>query len=336
MMEDVLILDRGEFPGIDACVRAAQEVQARGWMVYIGGRSLVFDPWPASAAPDLMGRGLGVLPVYAAAGPLTDRQGTADGGETASLLRSFGIAAGSHVMLDLEAELFRSDREAARSYARAWFDAVRSAGWRPVLYSSPDGIEALAARPAGAPDAVLVAAYPRPNVRWGPPGTADADIADGCPAARGWQYTNEIDLAGTTVDLSVINFSLAGGPAVTAPIASGGLTVAGFVLDGVTHTFDLLVGGNVGWTRTGGGAGGLLHQPFADLNGPNGATAFAAWVERFRGEDRIVIKAKMLDGSARIKVLKPGEADLTKATIMEWSTPDQQGAGTFPVVRMAR
>lgn len=118
-------------------------------------------------------------------------------------------------------------------------------------------------------------------------------------------------------------------------IASGGLTVAGFVLNGVTHTFDLLRDGNIGWTRTGGGAGGLLHQAFADLNGPQGARDFAVWIENFQGADRIVIKARMFDGSARIKVLNPLEPDFTKATIMEWSTPEGQGPGTFPVVQVA-
>lgn len=120
----------------------------------------------------------------------------------------------------------------------------------------------------------------------------------------------------------------------TTIIASGGLTVAGFVLHGVTHTFDLLKDGNIGWARTGGGSGGLLHQDFADINGPNGARDFAVWVENFQGQDRIVIKARMFDGSARVKVIDPDQPDFTKATIMEWSTPEHQGPGTFPVVQV--
>jgi len=119
-------------------------------------------------------------------------------------------------------------------------------------------------------------------------------------------------------------------------IASGGLTVAGFVLHGVTHTFDLLKDGNIGWARSGGGAGGTLHQPLADLSGPQGATDFAVWVENFQGQDRIVIKAHMFDGSARVKVIDPDEPDVSKAGIMEWSTPDGQGPGTFPVVQLTR
>jgi hypothetical protein len=115
---------------------------------------------------------------------------------------------------------------------------------------------------------------------------------------------------------------------------SGGLTLAGHVLHDITHTFDLLKDGNIGWTRTGGGSGGLLHQPFADLNGPQGATDFAVWVENFQGQDRVVIKAHLFDGSARVKVLNPDEPDFTKATIMEWSTPEGQGPGTFPVVQV--
>jgi hypothetical protein len=192
-------------------------------LVYIGDRSLINAPWLASSARELTEHGLGVLPTYAAAGPFTEGQGTADGDETASLLRAFEIAAGAHVALDLEPVLFRGNPDGARSYARAWCKAVRDAGWRPTLYCTPDGDNALSADPDHVPDAVLVSVYPRPTVRWGPPSTADLLIDTACPPHRGWQYTNEIPLirAGINVDMSVVNFPLAGAPEVTST-ASGG------------------------------------------------------------------------------------------------------------------
>lgn len=214
---DTLILDRGEFPGIDACQAAAREAHASGWMVYIGGPSLAFDPWPEQSAVQLIQRGLGVLPVYAP-GSVTTDSAASQGTEAASLAVQYGIPAGSLILLDIEAHVFRSAPDETAAYIRDWNRAVRANGYRPSTYSTADGLAAVAALGADTSDAAVVAAYPHPSKFWGPPSTAEAPIG-AWPQARGWQFTNEVVLGGVNVDVTSINFPLAS--SVGAHVSSG-------------------------------------------------------------------------------------------------------------------
>lgn len=207
---DTLILDRGLFPGIDVCQAAAQEAHATGWMVYIGGPSLVFDPWPQQSAEQLIRRGFNVLPVYAA-GSVTTDSGASQGAEAAGLAKGYSIQAGSPIMLDVEPEVYRSAPDATVAYIRDWDRGVRKGGYRPSTYSTADGLAAVAALGSDAPDTAVVASYPRPNEFWGPPSTASAPIS-AWPQARGWQFTNEVIFGGVNVDATSVNFPLAGAP----------------------------------------------------------------------------------------------------------------------------
>ena len=210
-MGDQLIVDRGQDPGTQAAASAAGAVGANGWMAYVGGRSLFFAPWSASTISGLIAAGYGILPVYALATPLTVAQGSVDGAEAARLTGAVGIAPGAFVMLDVEPSFYTANSSGSLDYANAWQAAVQAAGFKSCMYSTAAFLDAFQSTPPSA-DAVIVARYPQPGVAWGPPSTGSIpDAQPSWPAARGWQYTNEVSLAGIACDLSVINFSLAGG-----------------------------------------------------------------------------------------------------------------------------
>ncbi len=205
---DTMILDRGEFPGIDTCLAAAHEAHASGWMVYMGGPSLYFSPWPQDSAAQLIQKGVGVLPVYAAGSPGTD-SGADQGSDAARLAAAYHIPAGSPVLLDIEPAIFRADPEASVNYVRDWNHSVRAGGYKPSTYSTADSLSAVASMGPEVSTSAIVAAYPQPGQFWGPPSTADAPLGGLWVEARGWQFTDEVVFGGVNVDATSLNFPIA-------------------------------------------------------------------------------------------------------------------------------
>jgi len=209
-MPDSVILDAGPDPGVQAASTAAQAIGASGWMAFSGGRSLVFPPWSSTTVQGLLAASYGVLPVYAMATPLTQAQGLGDGQTAAAEWRAWGIPSGSLGMLDVEPDFFNFNPNGCLAYANAWQEAVQAAGYKSCMYGLANFLDAFQSTPPSA-DAVIVANYPLPHQLWGPPDTATIPNALATwPQQRGWQYTNEVIVGSVNVDLSVINFSLAG------------------------------------------------------------------------------------------------------------------------------
>ena len=76
---------------------------------------------------------------------LTAAQGKTDGDAAVARMQAFGWQPSRKipVVLDLEAGSYASNPTAASAYARAWHDAVRTAGYLAYIYSNPTGINGL-------------------------------------------------------------------------------------------------------------------------------------------------------------------------------------------------
>jgi len=122
--------------------------------VYIGGPCSAGSGWTKSVVSELASNlGWTFMPIFVGqqtssicgADTLTAAQGTTDGEAAAATMKSFGWDANQHipVCLDLEAGSYGANPSGSLAYAKAWRDAVRSAGYLAYLYSNPTAINAL-------------------------------------------------------------------------------------------------------------------------------------------------------------------------------------------------
>lgn len=121
--------------------------------VYIGGACSAGSGWTKSLVTSLANQvGWTFMPIYVGqqsssicgAHTLTAAQGTADGMDAAQVMATFGWKPNRNipVCLDLEAGTYSASPSGAQAYAKAWRDAVRSAGYLAYLYSNPTAINA--------------------------------------------------------------------------------------------------------------------------------------------------------------------------------------------------
>src|SRR5690348_5354534 len=115
-------------------VAALQHEGAQGFAYYVGGNYAlnVWQPGTAIGVRDSGYQGMGIY-VSTVAG----RDGTTDGNDAAS--RHSQYRSSDPLCWDLEPGIFRQNANAALVYGRAWAAAVRTAGFTPTLYSTPDG-----------------------------------------------------------------------------------------------------------------------------------------------------------------------------------------------------
>ncbi|HTR53028.1 MAG TPA: glycoside hydrolase domain-containing protein [Kofleriaceae bacterium] len=122
--------------------------------VYIGGPCSAGSGWTKSVVSSLASNvGWVFMPIFVGqqtssicgADTLTAAQGTSDGEAAAAKMASFGWDAHQNipVCLDLEAGSYGANPSGSLAYAKAWRDAVRSAGYLAYLYSNPTAINAL-------------------------------------------------------------------------------------------------------------------------------------------------------------------------------------------------
>jgi hypothetical protein len=122
--------------------------------VYIGGPCDAGSGWTKSLVTSLATQlDWLFMPIYVGqqtssicgADNLTAGQGTTDGNAAVSAMKSFGWDPNNKipVVLDLEAGTYAAQSSAASAYAKAWRDAVRTAGYLAYIYSNPDGINGL-------------------------------------------------------------------------------------------------------------------------------------------------------------------------------------------------
>jgi hypothetical protein len=128
--------------------------------VYIGGPCNAGSGWTKALVASFASQlGWTFMPIYVgrqassicSASTLTAAQGTADGQAAAADMATFGWQPNRNipVCLDLEAGTYSSSASGSLAYAKAWRDAVRSAGYLAYIYSNPTGINGL--YDAGAP-----------------------------------------------------------------------------------------------------------------------------------------------------------------------------------------
>jgi hypothetical protein len=200
----MIVLDSGQDPGVGPAVAAAQAAGAQAWEVYVGGWSLYYPPWSTGTCQGLRVAGYGILSVYAYGSPLMFAQGAMDGAEAATLAAAYGCPLGSLIMLDIEGA---AETAAGAQYAAGWASGVRGADYRPAAYSN-SGFFALLNE--GDWDAVIVASYLSVGSSTATPDLGAAPGFGGrWRASRGWQYAENVPIAGVTCDINVINFSLA-------------------------------------------------------------------------------------------------------------------------------
>jgi hypothetical protein len=168
--------------------------------------SWLFLPiWVGQQAPSICGRDT-----------LTATQGTTDGEATATEMQAFGWGPNLDipVVLDLEAGTYTYSASDSQAYARAWRDAVRSAGYLAYVYSSATAINGLDT--AGvAFDGAWPAVWDYTAYKDVTP--ADLTTLGNYPGTtRAWQYAgNVMTAAAGGVDADVSDFLLAPAPGGT-------------------------------------------------------------------------------------------------------------------------
>ncbi|HUB05559.1 MAG TPA: glycoside hydrolase domain-containing protein [Myxococcales bacterium] len=188
---------------------------------YIGGACNAGSGWDESALIALsQATGWQFMPIYVGQnGPglgcpcnLTSGQGTADGADAVSIMKSYHWAPNAKipVVLDVEAETYGNDPSGASAYVRAWLDAVHAGGYLGYVYSNPDGLDAF--KSEGLPvDGAWVANYPDPSrcFEAGLSPFSDPDYSGYRDLA--WQYT---DCSGS-MDYDTADLLLAPAPGKT-------------------------------------------------------------------------------------------------------------------------
>lgn len=208
----MIVLDRGQDPGVQGALNALNTAGAEGWLAYVGGRSLFFAPWSAGTVQGLVDAIAQVLPVYALATPLTSGQGSADAATAVAAVNAWERPF-DNIMLDVEPSYYSANPGGTLAYISSWVAGVHHSGMQATVYGTGSTISGVYAANI-APDFVLVANYPYPaGVLWGPPDPAHIfGFPDGIfPGRRGWQYANEVVFAGLNCDISTTQFKLLGG-----------------------------------------------------------------------------------------------------------------------------
>lgn len=162
----------------------------QGFTFYIGG-DIALNPWPIALVNEVRAQ----YPGMAIHVPDLD---AGDGAEAVALAHAYGLPAGYKIALDIEPSIFRGKSLAlAASLANEWCDAVRAAGFSPVLY----GTAATCADCANHADFIWLTV----------PGVSDPNAAGLAPAffanRRAIQYAH-VALNGVSCDVSNSQYSL--------------------------------------------------------------------------------------------------------------------------------
>jgi hypothetical protein len=121
--------------------------------VYIGGACSAGSGWTKAGLTQMASQlGWVFMPIYVGQqapsicgrADLSATKGASDGADAAVQMQAFGWAPNRKipVCLDLEAGSYSYSPSGAQAYAKAWRDAVRSAGYLAYLYSNPTAIDA--------------------------------------------------------------------------------------------------------------------------------------------------------------------------------------------------
>jgi hypothetical protein len=206
-------LDRAAAPPAATAKRMLAEIGGHWWNVYIGGPESGGSGWTPALVKDYVRHGIHrFMLTYVGRqshGPLTSRQGKADGLDALAIAKRFGYSGRFPLCLDVELPTFESAPTATVEYARAWCATVRAAGARPGVYANAAPLKAMAAGGVRA-EFVWVASW----VSHGP-AQHDPHAIPNLPAElwakrrqRAWQYAGAFGgrpcrVLGFDVDISV-------------------------------------------------------------------------------------------------------------------------------------
>jgi hypothetical protein len=206
-------LDRAAAPSAATAKRMLAEIGGRWWNVYIGGPESGGSGWTPALVKDYVRHGIDrFMLTYVgrqSRGPLTSKQGKADGLDALAIAKKFGYSGHFPLCLDVELPTFESAPAATVEYARAWCATVRAAGARPGVYANAAPLKAMAAGGVRA-EFVWVASW----VSHGPAEHGPHAIPNlpaklwAKPGGRAWQYAGAFDgkpcrVLGLDVDISV-------------------------------------------------------------------------------------------------------------------------------------
>ena len=185
---------------------------------YVGGPCNGGSGWTASVLSSInKATGWQFIPIYVGQnGPglgcptnLTPGQGTADGQDAVSVMKSYEWAphASIPVCLDVESETFGGDPGGTTAYVHAWLDAVHAGGYLAYVYGNPDTLVAFAHD--GLPiDGVWVANWEFGGFTKGLSPYSDGSLPNSLYPHRAWQYTD----SGGGMDYDTANLLLAPAP----------------------------------------------------------------------------------------------------------------------------
>ena len=127
------------YPGSGAqFVSALQHAGAQSFAYYTGG-NFALNPWPVGIVGGVRDAGFPGLGIYVST--VDGRSGATDGRQAAAFQASYG--SDPLCCWDLEPGIYRQNPALALLYGEEWACEVRAAGFRPVLYSTPDGCAAI-------------------------------------------------------------------------------------------------------------------------------------------------------------------------------------------------
>jgi hypothetical protein len=280
-------VDRAGAPSLAEAKAIRAGAEAKWWGVYIGGPCSGGSGWTPRRVRELATAGFEFLPIYVGRqsarichrNPLrAASQAVGDAREAVHLMGTYDWQPNRNipVCLDVEAGTFAGEATLTLDYIANWVQAVRAAGYRPGVYSSPSCLTALSRRPKSQqPDFVWVAA-------WLLNGTVNHSLdprrAHGMPDAawrnqRAWQYAGSIGVTGGrhAVDVSCSNLVHAPAPGGTARLGTDPVLQLGSSGPAVTVLKQLLHA----WGKT-----NPLPQPLADT--PLFGQAVLAAVKKFQ------------------------------------------------------
>jgi|SRR5579859_4233475 len=188
-----------------------------GFSFYIGG-DICLHAWPKPIVDAIRAQ----YPGMAIHVPDLD---TGDGAEAVALAQAYGLPAGYFIALDIEPGIYRSKGtpQAAASFSDPWCDAVRAAGFVPVVYGTAETVAAC----ANHADYIWITdpGQPNPATPGLPPSQVGIILADAFFAVRRAIQYDQLVLNGITVDINNSQFPLSPGA-----FGAGGGSLGGFLM----------------------------------------------------------------------------------------------------------
>src|SRR5215470_16917893 len=130
----IKFLDYSDAITVDQLDAILRESGAQGVAQYLGG-DFALRPESPSVIAGIQARGWPVMGIWVSS--VAGRSGSVDAASCATAARTAQLPAGRFVAVDIEPDIFSQFPAASVTYADAFNDTIRGAGYSPVVYGAP-------------------------------------------------------------------------------------------------------------------------------------------------------------------------------------------------------